>query len=44
MGVDKLIIVCATVVLIIFLMGSFPTVAVALTAISLVALFLLDRN
>jgi hypothetical protein len=44
MEIEKVAAGCITVVVIVFLMGTFPTVAVALTAISLVALFLLERS
>lgn len=43
-GLIKFGLICTTIVGIIFFMGKFPTVAVAVTAITIVLLFLLFKD
>lgn len=44
MDLLKFFLVCLTLVLVVALMGAYPTVAVGLTAISIVGLFILSKE
>lgn len=44
MEIGKLLAICGTIVLVMLLMGVFPTLAVGVFMLAVVVLFILDRN